>query len=328
MPKLSNVEEVNSNSFESAENRSLTSEVPYIHEVKKGIQFFGGNCTVRVANQLELRQKAYKLIYNLYLKSGLTKKTSSELWLSIFDALPETTTLIAEDENGQIAGALTVIFDSPIGLPADEIYKTEIDELRHANRQVCEIVSFSINREAISATKILAGLFYCSWLFALRIKNYTDFIITVHPHHKKLYCRRILFNEIGPEKNYAKVNGAPAVLLNLSLKLPSILKHKQRIFPLYMLDYSEREELDIAKRIQDLHRPVSDEEFYTFFIEKTNVWEMANMAQKEYLKAIYDGRGTDHFSISRALAKGISKKFQDDESEYQNPEAKTIKGRT
>ena len=170
MPRLSNLEKVNSN-FESAENRSLTSEVPHIHEEENGIQFFDGNCTVRVANQIELRQKAYKLIYDLYLKSGLAKKTYNGLWLSIFDALPETTTFLAEDEKGQIAGALTIVFDSPIGLPADELYKTEIDKIRHANRQICEIVSFSINSEAISATKILAGLFYCSWLFALRIKN-------------------------------------------------------------------------------------------------------------------------------------------------------------
>ena len=283
---------------------------------------FDGKFTVRVANQLELRQKAYKLIYYLYLKLGLAKKTYSGLWLSIFDALPETTTLVAEDEKGQIAGALTVVFDSPIGLPADELYKTEIDKIRHANRQICEIVSFSVNSEAISTTKILAGLFYCSWLFALRIKNYTDFIITVNPCYNKLYCRKLLFNKIGPEKNYAKVNGAPAVLLNLSLKLPSILKHTQRIFPLYMLDYSEREELDIAERMQDMRCTMSDEEFYTFFIEKTNVWEMANSAQKEYLKAIYDGRGTDHFSISRALAKGISRKLQANEIVYQNSEAK------
>ena len=53
---------------------------------------------------------------------------------------------------------------------------------------------------------------------------------------------------------------------------------------------------------------------------------MANSAQKEYLKAIYDGRGTDHFSISRALAKGISRKLQANEIVYQNSEAKTIRG--
>jgi len=328
MPRLSNIGKVNSNSFEPADNRSLTSEVPHIHEEENGIQFFGGKCTLRVANRLELREQAYKLLYNIYLKSGLAKKTSSGLWLSIYDALPETTTLAAEDEEGHIVGALTLIFDSPFGLPSDKLYKTEIDELRHAKKQVCEIVSFSINSEAKSSIKVLASLFYCSYLFALRIKNSTDFIITVNPSYNKLYCQKLLFNKIGPEKSYDRVNGAPAVLLKLSLKMPSILKHKQRIFPLYMLDYSEREEVDIAERIQDMHCPMSDEEFYTFFIEKTNVWQMATLEQKEYLKKISDGRKADHFSISRALAKGISRKLQDNQTVYQDSEAKTIKGYT
>jgi hypothetical protein len=91
-----------------------------------------------------------------------------------------------------------------------------------------------------------------------------------------------------------------------------------------MLDYSEREELDIAQKIQGMHSTMSDEEFYTFFIEKTTVWELAKPVQKEYLKAIYDGRETDHFSISRLLAKGISKKLQDSETIYKDPEPKTI----
>jgi len=308
MPRLSNIGKVNSNSFESADDRSLTSEVPHIHEEEKGIQFFGGKCTLRVANRLELREQAYKLLYNIYLKSGLAKKNDSGLWLSIYDALPDTTTLVAEDEKGQILGTLTLVFDSPIGLPSDNLYKAEIDELRLAKKQICEIVSFSINTKAKSSIKVLAGLFYCSYLLALRIKKSTDFIIAVNPCYNKLYCQKLLFHKIGPEKNYAKVNGAPAVLLNLSLNMPSILKHKRRIFPLYMLDYSEEEELDIAERIQDMHGAMSDEEFYTFFIEKTDVWAKASVQQKEFIKKVYPANDVNHYEVSRALARAFSKK--------------------
>ena len=308
MPRLSNIGKVDSNSFESKDNRSFTSEVPHIHIEENGIQFFGGKCTVRVANQLELRQKAYKLLYNIYLKSGLAKKNDSGLWLSIFDALPDTTTLVAEDENAQILGALTLVFDSPIGLPSDNLYKAEIDELRQAKKQICEIVSFSINTKAKSSIKVLAGLFYCSYLFALRIKKSTDFIIAVNPCYIKLYCQKLLFHKIGPEKNYARVNGAPAVLLDLSLNMPSILKHKRRIFPLYMLDYSEEEEFDIAERIQNMHGTMSDEEFYTFFIEKTDVWAKASVRQKEFIKKVYPANDVNHDEVSRALARTFSKK--------------------
>jgi len=328
MPRLSNIEKVNSNSFESADNRSLTSEVPQIHKEENGVPFFDGKFSIRTANQLVLRQEAYKLLYDVYSKVGIAQDRSTDLWLSIFDALPETTTLVAQDHKGEIQGAITLVFDSPIGLPADELYNEEIDELRNTGREIIELISFGVKETARGSIKILAILFYSAYLLSWRKKKATDFVVTVDAHHEKFYCRAIKFKKIGAVRNYVKVNGNPTVLLNLPLKLPDILRNKVRVFPRPMLNYSEREELDIAEKIQDMHRPMSDEEFYTFFIDKTNVWEKATSAQKEYLKNISDGRKADHFSISRALAKGISRKLQDNEAVYQNPEAKTIKSQT
>jgi len=308
MPKLSNVEKVNSNSFESAENRSLTSEVPYIHEAENGIPFFDGKFSIRTADRLDLRQEAYKLLYKIYSKMGIAQDKSTELWLSIFDALPETTTLVAEDNKGEIRGAITLVFDSPIGLPADELYNEEIDELRNSGRKICELISFGVNEAARGSIKILAILYYSAYLLAWRKNKATDFLVTVAEYHENFYCRAIKFKKIGAVRNYAKVNGIPTVLLNLPLELPDLLKDKERIFPLYMLEYSKPEELDIANRIQDMYRPMSDEEFYTFFIEKTNVWAKASPQQKEFIKKVYPADKVNHYEVSRAFARGFSKK--------------------
>ena len=110
-------------------------------DLEKGIKFFKGQCIVHVANRPALRQKAYEMLYYLYSKMGITQKKDSDMWLSIYDALPETTTFVAENDHGCIAGALTVVLDSPIGLPADELYKEEIDELRNSGEKICEFVS-------------------------------------------------------------------------------------------------------------------------------------------------------------------------------------------
>jgi hypothetical protein len=299
---------VNSNSFERFNSRSLTSDVPHLHEEKKSIQFYDGKFSIRAANQPELRQKAYKLLYNIYSKMGIAQDKSNDLWLSIFDALPETITLVAEDHKGEIGGAITLVFDSPIGLPADELYKGEIDELRNTGRKICEIISFGINEAVRGSIKILAILYYSAYLLAWRLNKSTDFVITVAAYHESFYCRAIKFKKLGPVRNYAKVNGTPTVLLNLPLELPDMLKDKQRIFPLYLLKYSEREELDIAKRIQDMHCPMSDEEFYTFFIDKTNTWEVATLSQKEFIKKVYPADKANHHEVSRALARAFSKK--------------------
>jgi hypothetical protein len=279
-------------------------------DLEKGIHFFNGRCVVRAANRLELRQAAYELLHNIYSKMGFVKNKSGGLWLSIYDTLPETTTLIVEDNQGEIGAALTLVFDSPIGLPADELYKEEIDGFRNGGRKICEIISFGINKSVKGSVKILAGLFYSAYLLAWRINNATDLVITVHARYENFY-RNLLFNKIGPVRKYAKVNGTPTVLLNLPLQLPDVLREKQRIFPLYLLNYSKRKEHEVANKIKSMLCPMSDEEFYTFFIEKTDTWEKASAEQKDYIKKVYPADQADHFSISRALARAVSKEHQD-----------------
>jgi hypothetical protein len=295
---------------------SLEKEGLQSADLEKGISFFKDQCVVRVANRLDLRQKAYELLYDNYSNMGIIPKKPGGLWLSIYDALPETTTITAK--NADIEGALTLVFDSPIGLPADELYKEEIDELRNAGRKICEIISFGINKAGRSSIKILASLFYSAYLLSLRIRNSTDFVITVHANHEDFYSRNLLFKKMGPVRNYAKVNGKPTILLNLPLSLPENLRVKRRIFPLHMLKYPEWKELEVAKKIEEMISPISDEEFYTFFIEKTDCWEKASDQQREYIKRTYPPNGTNHFAVSRALASEFSKRLQSASNSSEN----------
>ena len=77
----------------------------------------------------------------------------------------------------------------------------------------------------------------------------------------------MLFRKIGAVRNYAKVNGAPTVLLNLPLMLPDTIVKKRRIFPLSMLNYSKQKEREVAQKIEAMLTPMSEEEFYHFFID-------------------------------------------------------------
>jgi hypothetical protein len=278
-------------------------------DLEKGLKFFRGQCVVHVANRLVVRQKAYELLYNLYSKKGFTQKKDSALWLSIYDALPETTTFIAEDDQGCIEGALTAVFDSPIGLPADELYQEEIDVLRNSGGRICEFFSLGIRNEVKNPLKILACLFYSAYLLAWRKNKSSNLVITVNPQHEDFYCQKIFFEKIGPERDFTKVNGAPSVLLNVPLEVYSKLRHKHRIFPFFMINYSDQEELETVKKIEKMIRPMSDEEFYTFFIGKTDTWERALPCQKEFIKRTYPAHEINHNEVSRALAKGFSKKI-------------------
>jgi hypothetical protein len=262
---------------------------------KTGIHFFKRHSKVHIANHLELRQKTYELVHKIYSKIGLASDEPDGLWLTIYDALPETTTFVAENGAKDVDGALTLVFDSPIGLPADTLYKEEIDRLRSSGSRVSEIISLGIRDTAKGSVKFLAGLVYSAYLLSRHSKNSTDFVITVHPRYENFYCRYLLFNKIGPVRNYDRVNGAPAILLNLPLMLPDLVKNKQRVFPLSMLNYSKEQELEIVDKLESMRSPLSEEEFNYFFIEKTEIWKNASPQQKNYIKNFYPSLLNNHF---------------------------------
>ena len=279
-------------------------------EFERAIHFFNGRQMVRIANQLELRQKAYEYVYKVYLNEGYIKEKNSKFQLTIYNALPNTTTLYAEDHNGNFNGTFTMVFDSDMGLPSYPQYKKEIDMLRCDNRRICEIISFGIDRTQRGSIKILAGLFFCSYLIAWHIMSATDFIINVIPSQADFYCKNLLFRKIGNTRKCPRTDGIPAVLLNLPISLTRKLRMKRRLFPFSMVNYSEQEEAKLARRLKRMILPMSDIEFYTFFIEKTDLWYKASDEQKDYIKKLYPTDLTDHSSISRALAKTISNKYQ------------------
>ncbi|MGD8716443.1 MAG: hypothetical protein PVG70_17960, partial [Desulfobacterales bacterium] len=151
MSPLTNKQTITPNKLDETSVKPIEKEQLKFAYSAKGIHFFGGQCIIRVANTLEHRQRAYKYIHKIYSKIGYTNNGSGNLRFSIFDALPDTTTLLAEDSKGNIDGVLTLVSDSPIGLPSERQYKEEIRQLRSEDRKIIEIVSFGIERSQIGS---------------------------------------------------------------------------------------------------------------------------------------------------------------------------------
>jgi hypothetical protein len=257
--------------------------IPKHYKSKKNVSFFNSRCLVRIANNPALRRYVYEFIYKAYLKMGYTTNKKGQIWFSIYDALKEATILIAENEYGEMAGALTIVFDSPIGLPADKLYRKEIGELRENGAKICEIVSFATNEEVRGSVRFLAGLFYCVYLLARKDKGASDLIITVNDRQENFYCRNLMFDKIGSLKSYDKVNGAPAVLLRLDWELIDKLKNIKRIFPLSMFDYPDHKEAEIIQNLKDMISPMSHDEFIDLLSLNPEIWECSTPPQKEYI---------------------------------------------
>ena len=119
-------------------------------------------------------------------------------------------TFLAYDE-GLLVGTVSVRFDSPRGLSADDLYKKEIDILRASGHRICEFTRLAVDTSAASK-RVLAGLFHTAYLYAAVINGYTHTVIEVNPRHVRYYKRALTFDPIGPERMNRRVM-APAVLL-------------------------------------------------------------------------------------------------------------------
>lgn len=178
----------------------------------------GGEFKLIVARTLGERKRAWRMVYETYLKKGYAQPDPEGLWCGMHDALPQTTTFVVSHDGKDIA-TLTIVFDSVAGLPADGLYRDELDMLRMKGRRLCEIISLvSDETDRRQCIEVLKHMFKVAYLTACKLVDATDFIITVNPHHSAYYERKLLFRRQGDVRSYGKVNGAPAVLLVLDLE--------------------------------------------------------------------------------------------------------------
>ena len=113
---------------------------------------------------------------------------------------------------GRVIGTVTICRDSLSGIPADTLYKAEIDRYRGRGANVCELTRLAIDPNQKSK-ELLGALFYHAYLHGCFASGLTDAFIEVNPRHVAFYKRLLRFDQVGEEKTCERVN-APAVLLH------------------------------------------------------------------------------------------------------------------
>jgi len=245
----------------------------------------------RVARSRDELEQAYALVYKEYLKRGYVDEGGVQMRLSLYNILPETTTFVATSEHSVMATA-TVIPDSPLGLPIDELYSEELNLFRKHGRKMCEVSMLasdtSLFREGASVMLNAKKMFFVFFLFKHifeYVRNYLhlDYIfITINPKHRLTY-EYLQFTDVGPIQYYDKVNGAPG--LGKCLKVQSaeenLQKSKQK--GLYKMFFAGK--IDSAKFSQKMCLSIKDIKY--FFSENTNLLLKASSDELKYIKECY-----------------------------------------
>ena len=176
--------------------------------------------SVIVANTQPLREKAYKLIHDIYIGKGyaLRPNRESELWCTIHHLHPHTVTFLAL-KAGQAAGTVSIVPDSRLGLPADIIFPERLALLRKAGRRLSEIFSLGVSDEiAHSAVDLTMHLYRLVHLAANRLFHNTDIVASVMAHHAAFYSKFLLFDEVFPDSRQSPKTGEQVVFARVNLE--------------------------------------------------------------------------------------------------------------
>jgi hypothetical protein len=203
---------------------------------------------IRSADSLGQRSSASILINRMYASRGyLTTPLSAR-------QLPTRITLMASDAEVTI-GTITIGFDSPAGLNADDPFIEETTALRAAGRNLCEFTKLAID-SVVRSKRVLASLFHVAYIYAHRMMAFDDLLIEVNPRHRRYYERMLGFEVKGPQRVNPRVN-APSVLLCLDFAhahaqiaqyggKPELAESTRSLYPYF---FSVAEEASIVGRL-------------------------------------------------------------------------------
>ena len=230
------------------------------------------NFKIRVASDRASRQKAYALAYRVYRRCGYVNESASGLCVSAYDAFAGAFTLLAEDSSGKECGTITMVFDSGLGLPCNEIYREEVDGLRAQSCSLVEFTRLAIDDDTPNARTLLFHLIHLCYAFARCGGGCSDMLIEVNPRHVPYYQRLLRFEIAGPERPCPRVKDAPAVLLRLNIvkmeaELDGFSHGRDRSGKrLHAYMFSADEEREVARFLAEQHQTMSFQEAKFFNI--------------------------------------------------------------
>ena len=171
----------------------------------------------RIAADRKELSAAYELVYQCYLRRGLTAPNDGKIVYRQAFGYPTSRTFVGLSEDGDVLGTLTLVGDNPHGFQLEETFGEAISRLRNARRRLAEITCLAIKPPCqITAMAVFFGLTRLMIHYAMS-QRFDDLLIAVHPRHQRFYARLFLAYPIGEPRSHQAVKGKPAVCCRIEL---------------------------------------------------------------------------------------------------------------
>ncbi len=224
---------------------------------------------------------------------GRGSQAASTLHLPPSTVVPDPSpSTLKPQPSTSVIGAVTIVPDSRIGLPADATFPQETARMRAEGRRLAEAVSLvQAGVSERTGMPVVAKLCELTCLVARRVLGATDLVITVNPRHEDYYRRVMLFERRGGEAGCDKVRGAPAVFLTLSLADMAryIADAREPGAPrtIYRRFMPEEESAELAGRIGAGRRPLDEAALRRYFAVERALLSDAPQAARMHLADCY-----------------------------------------
>ncbi|MBN2021262.1 MAG: hypothetical protein JW809_00570 [Pirellulales bacterium] len=203
---------------------------------------------LKIAHERRELFGAFGLVYESYMRAGLTRPNPCCMRLTPYHMLSTTEVFVAMS-GGRVICTMSLVGDGDLGLPIEQVYAHEVYWRRLRGGRLGEVSCLADRPEdAGFSCRIPIELMRLLGQCAKR-RGMDELLIAVHPRHVKFYERCAAFRVIGEERSYSSVCNKPAVALALDLHNSAVTHPKlyQKFFGVSFPDDALR------------YRPVSEQ---------------------------------------------------------------------
>lgn len=251
---------------------------------------------LKLAETREELEACFKLLHDAYVESGFMEPHPSGMRVTLYHALPTTTTLLASFD-GRVVGTLSLIRESSLGFPMQRIF--DIDAVRSVGGNIAEVSALAVDRRfrSVGGT-ILFPLMKFMYEYATRYFDTRHLVIAVNPRHIGMYESLLFFRRLRarPVEHYDFVNGAPAVGAHLDLRVATVKfrqhyggKPREKDLFAYFTATRLQNIVFPRKRFFTTNDPVMTPELIDYFFnQRTDVFSQLDPRTLARLHAVYD----------------------------------------
>ncbi|BDT66534.1 hypothetical protein os1_06970 [Comamonadaceae bacterium OS-1] len=172
---------------------------------------------LKIAETREELEACFGLLHDAYVNAGFMQADPSGMRVTLYHALPTTTTLCAKID-GQVVGTISLIRESVFGFPLQAIF--DLNKVREVGGNIAEVSALAVHPDfrktggAILFPLMKFMFTYCATYFDTR-----HIVIAVNPNRIEMYESLLFFQRLRatPVDSYDFANGAPAVGASLDL---------------------------------------------------------------------------------------------------------------